>query len=70
MIWYIWWLAVLSAVGMLFMVIARAFDDDTRFIVPATEVDRIENQRYRQLAAAAANLPAGRTAASGFVPEV
>ena len=70
MVWYIWWLAVLSAAGMLFMVIARAFDDDTHFIVPASEVERIENQRYRQLSAAAANRPAGRAALPGFLPEV
>ena len=59
MVWYIWWLAVLSALGMLFTVIARASDDDTEYIMPAAEVERIENQRYRQLASAATNRPAG-----------
>jgi hypothetical protein len=28
-------------------VIARGFNDDTHYIIPAAEVKRIENQRYR-----------------------
>ena len=38
MVWYIWWLAMLSALGMLFTVIVRASDDDTEYIIPAAEV--------------------------------
>ena len=41
------------------MVIARASDDDTDYIIPAAEVERIENERYRQLASAAST--GGRT---------
>jgi cytochrome o ubiquinol oxidase subunit 1 len=52
MIWYIWWLAIFSALAMLFTVIARASDEDIHYIVPAAEVERIENERYRQLAVA------------------
>jgi cytochrome o ubiquinol oxidase subunit 1 len=59
MVWYIWWLAVLSALGMIFTVIVRASDDDTEFVLPAAEVERIENRRFRQLTTAATNLPAG-----------
>ncbi|MGA9262375.1 MAG: hypothetical protein WBV95_10415, partial [Desulfobacterales bacterium] len=59
MVWYIWWMALLSALGMIFMLIVRASDDDTEYIVPADEVERIENRRYRQLTAAADNRPAG-----------
>jgi len=70
MVWYIWWLAILSALGMLFMLILRAFDDDTDYIVPAAEVQRIENRRYRQLAAAMANRLAGGPATPGPLPEV
>jgi cytochrome o ubiquinol oxidase subunit 1 len=58
MVWYIWWLAVLGALGMLFTMIARASDDDTDYIIPAAEVERIENRRYRQLTSAATNRPA------------
>jgi len=52
MVWYIWWLAILAGLGMLAAVIARAGDDDIHYIIPAAEVERIENERYRQLAAA------------------
>jgi len=52
MIWYIWWLAIFSVLAMLFTVIARASDEDIHYIVPAAEVERIENERYRQLAVA------------------
>ena len=58
MIWYIWWLAILSFLGIVFMVIARACDDDTEYVIPAAEVERIENERYAQLALAAASQPA------------
>jgi cytochrome o ubiquinol oxidase subunit I len=51
MIWYIWWLAILAGLGMLVTVIVRAGDDDIHYIIPAAEVERIENERYRQLAA-------------------
>jgi len=51
-IWHIWWLAILAFLGMLVTVIARASDDDIHYVIPAAEVERIENERYRQLAAA------------------
>jgi cytochrome o ubiquinol oxidase subunit 1 len=53
MVWYIWWLAILSALGMLFAVIERASDDNAEYIISAAEVERIENKRYRQLETAA-----------------
>jgi cytochrome o ubiquinol oxidase subunit 1 len=52
MIWHVWWLAIFSALAMLFTVIARASDEDIHYIVPAAEVERIENERFRQLAVA------------------
>jgi cytochrome o ubiquinol oxidase subunit 1 len=58
MVWYIWWLAILGALGILFVVIARASDDDTEYILPAAEVERIENQRYQELRSALMNHPA------------
>ena len=70
MVWYIWWLAILCALGMLFTVIFRASDDDTETVIPAAEVERIENQRYRQLADALKNRPSGGTAMPQFLPEV
>jgi cytochrome o ubiquinol oxidase subunit 1 len=63
LVWYIWWLAVLGALGILFTVITRGSDDDTDYIIPAAEVQRIENQRYQQLISAGVTspLPSGPT---------
>jgi cytochrome o ubiquinol oxidase subunit 1 len=55
MVWYIWWLAVLSALVMFCTVIARSSDDHADYIIPASEVQEIEEQRYRELAFAAVN---------------
>jgi cytochrome o ubiquinol oxidase subunit 1 len=68
MVWYIWWLAVLCALGMLFTVIVRAADDDTHYTVPAAEVERIESRRFQQLASAAVNRPAGSRTTPGLLP--
>jgi cytochrome o ubiquinol oxidase subunit I len=70
MIWHIWWLAVLCALGMLAVVMARASDDDTNYIVRAAEVERIEDQRYRQFPSAAMNRPAGGKATPEPLPQV
>lgn len=59
MVWYIWWLAILSALILLIAVIVRASDDDTSYIIPAADVEQIEYKRSRQLTSAAA--------AGGFV---
>ncbi|MEJ2716353.1 MAG: cytochrome o ubiquinol oxidase subunit I [Deltaproteobacteria bacterium] len=70
MVWYIWWLAILGALVMLFMVIARASDDDTGYIVPAADIEQIENRRYRQLADAMADQSADGPAAPEPLPEM
>jgi cytochrome o ubiquinol oxidase subunit 1 len=59
MVWHIWWLSILCALGVLLTVIVRAADDDTDYTVSAAEVERIEDRRYRQLASAAMNRPSG-----------
>jgi cytochrome o ubiquinol oxidase subunit 1 len=66
MIWYIWWLALLSALGILLTVISRATDEDIETVIPAAEVERTENERYRQLASAATHRPE----AAGGTPEL
>ncbi len=43
LIWHIWWLVAVGLVGMVVCVIARSFDNDTDYYVPAAEVERIEN---------------------------
>ncbi|MFZ0241564.1 MAG: cytochrome o ubiquinol oxidase subunit I [Desulfobacterales bacterium] len=70
LIWYIWWLAIVAALGILFMVIVRSLNDDTHFTVTAAQVERTENDRYRQLTAAAAYRPFSKPAAPELVPEV
>ncbi|HIJ42310.1 MAG TPA: hypothetical protein HPP90_14730 [Deltaproteobacteria bacterium] len=57
MVWSIWRLAILGALGMIFMVIARACDDDTEYVISAAEVEKIENERYRQFASVTTNRP-------------
>jgi cytochrome o ubiquinol oxidase subunit 1 len=55
MVWTIWWLAAVSALGMLLTIILRSADDNTDYIIPAAEVKRIENERHRQIRSAAAH---------------
>lgn len=55
MIWHIWWLVIISALALVFTIIARASDDDIHYVIPAAEVERIENKRYQQLDEAAFN---------------
>ncbi|APZ43332.1 cytochrome o ubiquinol oxidase subunit I [Acidihalobacter ferrooxydans] len=51
-IWYIWWLVIASALGILGTLIARAMNDDVDYYVPAAEVRSIEEARAQQLAEA------------------
>jgi cytochrome o ubiquinol oxidase subunit 1 len=71
LVWYIWWLAILAALVLLSTVIARASDDDTEYVIPAAEVQRIENQRYQQLVSAGLTiLPTSGPATPELSPEV
>ncbi len=49
MIWHIWWLAFGFALGILATVIASSFTDYIEYIIPASEVERIESERRRTL---------------------
>jgi cytochrome o ubiquinol oxidase subunit 1 len=69
MIWYIWWLAIAAALGLLGTVVARACDDDIHYLIPAAEVARLENARYERLAAAAQGRAAGGQSFPEPVPE-
>ena len=53
---HIWWLAIIGIVGMIWAFIARTFDNDIDYYVPAAEVARIENERYDRLEKAQARL--------------
>lgn len=70
MIWYIWYLAILSALGIIFTVIARACDDDTEYVIPAAQVEKIENERYRQLKSAGIDQPAEKQNSFESLPQV
>ncbi|HKK06703.1 MAG TPA: cytochrome o ubiquinol oxidase subunit I [Gammaproteobacteria bacterium] len=53
MIWHIWWLAIAGALAITGSIIARATTEDVDYYVPAAQVERMENERYRQLPSAA-----------------
>jgi cytochrome o ubiquinol oxidase subunit 1 len=52
LVWHIWWLAAFGLVGAIAAFIARTFDEDIDYYVPAAEVERIEGERFARLAAA------------------
>ena len=51
MIWYIWWLAVVSFVALIGYAIFHTFNYDRDYYIPADEVARIEGGSTHQLAA-------------------
>ncbi|CAH1687956.1 cytochrome bo3 ubiquinol oxidase subunit 1 [Hyphomicrobiales bacterium] len=51
LIWYVWWLAALSFVGLLATAIGHTFNYKRDFYIPADEVARAEGERTRLLAA-------------------
>jgi cytochrome bo3 quinol oxidase subunit 1 apoprotein (EC 1.10.3.-) len=52
MIWYMWWLAALSAVGILLVSIIHTFNYNRDYVIPASEVSMTEDERTRALAGA------------------
>ena len=54
MIWYMWWLAILSFVGIVAVSIGHTFNYDRDYYIPAEEVTACEDLRTQQLAARAA----------------
>ena len=53
LVWYIWWLAALSFLGIIAAAILHSFDYDRDHVIPAEEVRATEAARDRQLAGAA-----------------
>lgn len=45
LVWHIWWLASLGLLGVILLAMIRAFDYDTEYVVPSSEVARIEARR-------------------------
>nr|WP_199066665.1 cytochrome o ubiquinol oxidase subunit I [Chromobacterium sp. ASV5] len=65
MIWHIWWLALLSLVGIFACMLARAYDGDKDYYVQPEEVAAIERARFAKMgvradAAAENAAPSGR----------
>ncbi|GAA7760275.1 MAG: cytochrome o ubiquinol oxidase subunit I [Burkholderiaceae bacterium] len=48
-VWHIWWMVGFGLAAMIFTFIARAYDRDVDYYVPAAEVERIERARFQQL---------------------
>jgi cytochrome o ubiquinol oxidase subunit 1 len=50
MIWYIWWLAIASVIGIVLTLIIRTCNDDIDYYVPGEEVARIEKAHFLRVA--------------------
>jgi len=50
MVWHIWWLAILCVVSIIATVISIAASDDREYVIPAAEVQRIEDERFKAMA--------------------
>ncbi len=48
-VWHMWPFAALGLIGMIGTFIARTYNQDVDYWVPAAEVERIENARFQQL---------------------
>ena len=44
LIWHVWWLVALSAIVIVGLVIRRTMDDFTEYVLPKTEVARLEQE--------------------------
>jgi cytochrome o ubiquinol oxidase subunit 1 len=49
MVWHMWVFAIVALIGMVGTFIARSYDQDVDYYVPAAEVERIENARYAKI---------------------
>ena len=53
MIWYMWWLAAISAIGLLVVAIGHTFNYNRDYFISASDVARTEGERGRLTAAGA-----------------
>jgi cytochrome o ubiquinol oxidase subunit 1 len=44
-IWHIWWASIAAAVGLLAVVVARAWQDNQEYVIPAAKVEKMEKAR-------------------------
>ncbi|GBU12133.1 cytochrome o ubiquinol oxidase subunit I [Enterobacterales bacterium] len=52
LIWDIWWLALVTFIGIVVTWIVKSFDEDVDYYVSVEEVERIENQHFEQISKA------------------
>ena len=52
LVWHIWWLAGLAALGVLATLVVRSFAEDTEYRVPAETIEALERLRQAKLTAA------------------
>ncbi|UXU76611.1 MULTISPECIES: cytochrome o ubiquinol oxidase subunit I [unclassified Paracoccus (in: a-proteobacteria)] len=50
LVWYIWWLAAVSFLGLIAVSIAHSFNYDRDYHIPVAEIETVEAARTRQLA--------------------
>jgi cytochrome o ubiquinol oxidase subunit 1 len=49
MVWHMWWLAILGVLLIALTLIVRSSDDDTEYLLPASEVEKIETRRLQEM---------------------
>ncbi|MXP51370.1 cytochrome o ubiquinol oxidase subunit I [Pantoea sp. SoEX] len=49
LVWYIWWLAIISFCGMIATWILKSFDYDTNYYVSVDEIETIEKQHFDKI---------------------
>ena len=49
MVWHIWWLAIVGLIATVVTIIMIGANDDVEYVIPAEEVKRIEDERFRLL---------------------
>jgi cytochrome o ubiquinol oxidase subunit 1 len=70
MVWYMWWLATLSLAAITLAIIVRASDDDSDYVMPASTVQAIEDERFAKMGKAPKNEMADEPGYAGeLVPE-
>lgn len=50
LVWYVWWLAALSFLGIIAVSIAHTFNYDRDYYIPVSDIEATEDARTRQLA--------------------
>ncbi|MDE2589747.1 MAG: cbb3-type cytochrome c oxidase subunit I, partial [Patescibacteria group bacterium] len=50
MVWHIFWLAIAATIGAIVCVVIRTFDEETEYILPASEVAKLERERKKAYA--------------------